>query len=97
MKAMRNIIDTWNMIEKYNIKGWKVQDYSTILIPAEEYSRLMDSVLNKQYIRNISKQTGNLNPDLSGVRGEKSKEETDDDEFTDYWNSLHDEWHYRGG
>lgn len=23
MKTMREIIDTWNIIEKYNIKGWK--------------------------------------------------------------------------
>lgn len=55
MKAMRNTIDTWNMIEKYDLKGWEVKDSLTILIPEEEYNRLMDSVLNKQYIRNISK------------------------------------------
>lgn len=50
---MRNIIDTWNMISKYNIKGW-VEDKCTIYVPANEYNRLMDSVVNKQYIRNIT-------------------------------------------
>lgn len=52
---MKNICDTWNMIEKYNIKGWIVTDTRTICIPDEEYERLMNSVVNKQYIRNISK------------------------------------------
>lgn len=55
MRAMRNIIDTWNMIEKYNIKGYEVIDSCTILVPATEYERLMNSVKNKQYIKNISK------------------------------------------
>lgn len=54
MKAMRNIIDTWNMIEKYNLKGYVVKDCRTILVPTIEYERLMNSVVNKQYIRNIS-------------------------------------------
>lgn len=55
MKAMRNIVDTWNMIEKYNIKGYEVTDSCTILVPTNEYERLMNSVRNKQYIKNISK------------------------------------------
>lgn len=55
MKAMKNIIDTWNMIEKYNITGYEVQDSTTVLLPESEYNRLLDSVKNKQYIRNISR------------------------------------------
>lgn len=55
MKAMRNIIDTWNMIEKYNIKGYEVIDSCTILVPTAEYNRLLASVANKCYIKNISK------------------------------------------
>lgn len=51
---MRNIIDTWNMINKYGIKG-AFEDKSTIYVPVNEYERLMDSVVNKQYIRNITK------------------------------------------
>lgn len=53
MKCMRNIIDTWNMIEKYNLR-YQVQDSLRILIPDDDYERLMNSVKNKQYIRNIS-------------------------------------------
>lgn len=55
MRAMRNIIDTWNMIDKYNITGYEVKDSATILVPEAEYGRLLDSVANKRYIKNISK------------------------------------------
>lgn len=54
MTRMRNIIDTWNMIEKYNLR-YQVKDSLTILIPNEDYERLMNSVKNKQYIRNITR------------------------------------------
>ena len=54
MKNMKNIIDTWNMIEKYAIKGWTEVDSRTIAVPDDEYQRLLDSVKNKRYIRNIS-------------------------------------------
>ena len=53
MKKMKNIIDTWNMIEKYNLQGC-IENGREILVPNEEYERLMNSVKNKQYIRNIS-------------------------------------------
>lgn len=52
---MKNVIDTWNMIEKYNIKGYEMVNENTILIPMNEYERLMNSVKNKKYIKNISK------------------------------------------
>lgn len=55
MKALKNIIDTWSMIEKYGIKGYTIQDDSTVLIPSDEYSRLLNAVVNKRYIRNLSK------------------------------------------
>ena len=51
---MRNIIATWNMINKYNIKG-AFEDKSIVYVPVNEYNRLMNSVVNKQYIRNITK------------------------------------------
>lgn len=54
MVAMRYIIDTWNMIEKYNIQGWKAVG-CTIFIPENEYNRLLESVLNKRYILNLRK------------------------------------------
>lgn len=55
MKEMKNIIDTWNMIEKYNLVGWVEKDCRTILVPNKEYERLLNSVKNKQYIKNITR------------------------------------------
>lgn len=55
MKEMKNVVDTWNMIEKYSIKGYVVLDENTIIIPVNEYARLMNIVKNKKYIKNISK------------------------------------------
>lgn len=54
MIAMRNIIDTWNMIEKYDLQGYTEKNSRIIEIPEAEYNRLMDSVINKQYIKNIT-------------------------------------------
>ena len=51
---MRNIIDTWNMINKYGLRG-VFEDKSIVYVPVNEYNRLMASVVNKQYIRNITK------------------------------------------
>lgn len=55
MIKMKNIIDTWNMIEKYNLQRCRVLDSLTILVPADEYNRLLGSVKNQQYIRNITR------------------------------------------
>lgn len=53
MKQMKNIIDTWNMIEKYDLQGWVVKDSMVILLPVCEYERLLASVKNQNYIRNL--------------------------------------------
>lgn len=55
MKNLRNIIDTWNMIEKYNIVGYKEVNGAVISIPESEYNRMLDSVKNKKYIKNLVK------------------------------------------
>jgi len=55
MKRMKNIIDTWNMIEKFGLVGCEAIDSQTVLVPDAEYERLLNSVKNKQYIKNISK------------------------------------------
>lgn len=60
MKQMKNIIDTWNMIEKYDLQGCREKNSRVIEIPEVEYNRLMDSVINKQYIKNITYQGGLL-------------------------------------
>lgn len=54
MKQMKNIIDTWDMIEKYDLQGCREKNSRVIEIPEVEYNRLMDSVINKQYIKNIT-------------------------------------------
>ena len=53
MTALKNIIDTWNMIEKYGIEGYEVLDSVAVAIPDSEYERLLDSVKNKRYIQNL--------------------------------------------
>jgi len=58
MRQMRNIIDTWNMIEKYNLQGCSEKNSRVIEVPEAEYNRLMDSVINKQYIKNITCRIG---------------------------------------
>lgn len=54
MKRMREIVDTWNIIQKYNIKGWK-QGNGEIYIPKEEYNRVYEEIRNKSYLRNLIK------------------------------------------
>lgn len=53
MKQLRNIIDVWNMIEKFNLQGWVVKDSTVILLPVAEYERLLASVKSKNYIRGL--------------------------------------------
>lgn len=54
MIKLRNIIDTWNMIEEFGIVGY-VEKGATISIPVAEYKRLLASVKNKAYIKNLVK------------------------------------------
>ena len=60
MKELRNIIDTWNMIEKYNLEGAEKLNDSIILLPESEYNRLLESVKNKRYILNLLASNGNM-------------------------------------
>ena len=53
MKQLRNIIDVWNMIEKFNLQGWVVKDRTVILLPVAEYERLLASAKNKKYIHSL--------------------------------------------
>lgn len=56
MRAFRNIIDTWNMVEKYQVKGYVDVDYKTVLIPEAEYQRIIVDVKNRKYIKNLVRQ-----------------------------------------
>ena len=60
MIALKNTIDTWNMVNKYNITGYNDQG-NTVLIPEAEDTRLLDSVKNKKYIQNLKKQAKGRN------------------------------------
>lgn len=52
MRKLKDIIDTWNMVEKYQINGY-VQKDGYIEIPDAEFDRLLEAVKNKQYILNL--------------------------------------------
>lgn len=54
MIKLKNIIDTWNMVQEYNITGY-IDQGNTVLIPEGEYNRLLESVRNKKYIQNLRK------------------------------------------
>lgn len=54
MKRMKEIIDTWNIIDKYNIQGWK-QENGSIHIPKEEFDMVYEEILNKSYLINLIK------------------------------------------
>lgn len=58
MKELKNIIDTWNMIEKYGIEGYEILDDTTVAVPDAEYERLLESVKNKNYIKNLLRADG---------------------------------------
>ena len=42
MVALRNIIDTWNMIEKFGITNF-VMDAKKVEITEEDYKKMMDA------------------------------------------------------
>lgn len=52
MQKMRNIIDTWSVIEEFEVKGYEIVR-DVVLIPEAEYDRLLESVANRKYIRNL--------------------------------------------
>ena len=52
MLKLRDIIDTWTVIEKYNIKGWK-QERGIIYVPKKEFDRVYNQIPNKSYLRNL--------------------------------------------
>ena len=54
MVKLKKWIDVWSMIEKYQITGW-VEEPDGILVPEAEFQRLLASVKNKAYIKNLVK------------------------------------------
>lgn len=56
--ALKNIIDTWNMIEKLNVIAYKEIDATTVLVAECEYNRMLNAAKNKEYIKNLRKENG---------------------------------------
>ena len=54
MKAFKNLLETWDIIEEFDIKNYVVDDDFTIFIPISEFERLMNSVTNQKYIKNLN-------------------------------------------
>lgn len=54
MKRMKKIIDVWNIIKKYDVKGWK-QENGVIYIPKAEFDRVYKEIPNKSYLINLIK------------------------------------------
>ena len=58
MKEIRNIIDTWRVIEKYAVDGWVTKDDSIILIPEGEYERVLNAAKYKNDIVRLLPENG---------------------------------------
>lgn len=56
--ALKNIIDTWNMIEKLSVIAYKEIDASTVLVAECEYNRMLNATKNKEYVKNLRKENG---------------------------------------
>ena len=59
MLELRNISDTWNMIEKYSIVYY-INDEDFIMVSEGDFQRMLDGSANKQYIKNLLACNGNL-------------------------------------
>ena len=58
MKEIRNIIDAWRVIEKYTVDGWVTKDDSIILIPENEYERVLNAAKHKEDITRLLPENG---------------------------------------
>lgn len=58
MKAtveLKDMIDSWNMIEKFDIQEFQVTFNNSIIISQDDYNRMLERAKNKQYIKNLKK------------------------------------------
>lgn len=58
--ALSNIIDSWNMIDKFNLDWVKDDEHDTILISEEDFNMMLTSVKNPRYIQNLKASHGRL-------------------------------------
>jgi hypothetical protein len=52
MMKFQEIIDTWDMIERYNVKGWKLER-GVVWVPKAEYDRILKEAKAERYIKNL--------------------------------------------
>lgn len=58
MKAMvelKDVIDTWNMLEKHNIQNFYATSNNSVIISKDDYNKMIEEAKNKQYIKNLLK------------------------------------------
>lgn len=51
---LREVIDTWNVIEKFNITDYECIN-STVRINESDYNKILDGSVNKAYIKGLRK------------------------------------------
>ena len=59
MKELKDIIDTWNMIEKYEINEYEYEN-GVVKISDNDYSKMLNGSRNKKYVENLQTSAGML-------------------------------------
>lgn len=59
MKELKNIIDTWNMVEKYNIVYY-IDENDNVCVSDGDFQKMLDGSKNKTYIKNLLASNGRL-------------------------------------
>ena len=57
MKELKNTIDTWNVIEKYDITDYTSTDH-IITISDDDFQKMLYGSKNKSYIKNLLASNG---------------------------------------
>lgn len=52
---LKDMIDSWNMIERFNIQEFQITFNHSIIISQDDYNRMLEGAKNKQYIKNLLK------------------------------------------
>ncbi|MBO8460150.1 MAG: hypothetical protein IAA73_07460 [Bacteroidetes bacterium] len=55
MVELKETIDTWNMMQKYNVQDFQITFNHSIIISQADYNRMLEGAKNKQYIKNLKK------------------------------------------
>lgn len=58
--ALSNIIDTWKMIDEFNLDWSKDEANDTIVISEDDFNMMLASVKNRRYIQSLKATHGRL-------------------------------------